>query len=554
MVDFRLLGPLEVLGEDGQPIALGGQKQRALLALLLLHAGRVVSTDTLLDQLWDGRPPRTAATSLQNMISGLRKLLGREHVVTRPPGYLLDVDPLQTDVGRLDRLLAEAKRAGPERRAEVVAQALALWRGEPLADFAYDAFAQPEIARLEELRCALLEARIDADLEQGRHEELVGELEALVGRHPLRERLRGQLMLALYRSGRQVEALTAYREAREALVDELGIEPGPALQRLHAAILRQEAALEPAREGSGGDDHLAEVVRALDAGRLVLVLGAGANAAPEGNGRAPDDATLAARLASCFACPPEHSGELARVAQYVAMTAGVGPLYDELHAALAGDFEPGDVQRALAQIPALLRARGAPQPVIVSTTYDRALERALESAGEAHDVVSYLALGRHRGKFLHLPADGEPRVIDVPNAYADIPLGERPVLLKVHGGVDPDGRLGESFVVSEDDYIGYLTPGDAGGELPVTLAAKLRRSHFLFLGYGVLEWNLRVFLHRVFGEESPAYRSWAVQPRPHVAERHFWRHRGIDLFDAPLDAYLARLAQRVSPEPAEAVA
>ncbi|HSL63660.1 MAG TPA: BTAD domain-containing putative transcriptional regulator, partial [Gaiellaceae bacterium] len=379
------------------------------------------------------------------------------------------------------------------------------------------------------------------------------ELEALVGRYPRRERLRGQLMLALYRSGRQVEALTAYRDARQALVDELGIEPGPALQRLHAAILRQEAGLEPSRNGSEGDDHLAEVVRALDAGRLVLVLGSGANAAPETNGRAPDDARLAARLATCFDCPPEYRGELARVAQYVAMTAGVGPLYDELHAALAGDFEPGEVQRTLARLPATLRARGAPQPVLVSTTYDRALEQAFAAEGEALDVVSYLALGRHRGKFLHLPAGGDPRVIDLPNAYSDLPLGDAPVLLKVHGGVDPEGRLGESFVVSEDDYIGYLTPGDAGGELPVTLAAKLRRSHFLFLGYGVLAWNLRVFLHRVFGEESPAYRSWAVQPQPQVAERDFWRHRGIDLFDAPLDPYLARLVARLAYAPAEAV-
>jgi hypothetical protein len=137
-------------------------------------------------------------------------------------------------------------------------------------------------------------------------------------------------------------------------------------------------------------------------------------------------------------------------------------------------------------------------------------------------------------------------VIDLPNAYAELPLDSRTILLKVHGQVDLDGRGRESFVVSEDDYIGYLSPGDAGGVLPVTLAAKLCRSHFLFLGYGVLEWNLRVFLHRVFGEESPAYRSWAVQPQPRGGERDFWRHRGIDLFDAPLDSYLERLAGRVT--------
>jgi DNA-binding SARP family transcriptional activator len=542
VLDFRLLGPLEVVGNDGVAVPLGGQKQRALLALLLLNANRVVSTDTLLEVLWDGSPPRTAATSLQNMVSALRKALGREHVVTRPPGYALDVDPRQVDVGRLERLIASAKTTKElEARTELVREALALWRGDPLAEFAYDAFAQAEIARLEELRCALLEARIDAELTAGGHEELVGELEALVALHPLRERLRGQLMLALYRSGRQVEALTAYRNAREALVEELGVEPGPALQRLHAAILRQEAGLEPTVGEAADEDHLAEVVRAATAGRLVLVLGSGAN----GDGDAPDDEALAAHLGSFFDCPAEHRGDLARVAQYVAMTAGIGPLYDELHAALASEFEPGPVHAAIARLPRLLRERGAPLPVLVSTTYDRAVERAFAAADEPLDVVSYLALGRDRGKFLHVPADGEPRVIDLPNAYAELPLEKRTVLLKIHGQVDPDGRGRESFVVSEDDYIGFLSPGDAGGVLPVTLAAKLRRSHFLFLGYGLLAWNLRVFLHRVFAEESPAYRSWAVEEHPRGGERDFWRHRGVDLFDAPLDAYLERVASRL---------
>ena len=194
MLDFRLLGPLEVVDGD-TPRALGGQKQRALLALLLLNAGKVVSTDRLIDELWAGEPPRTAATSLQNMISALRRLLGREHVVTRAPGYVLDVDPRQVDVGRLEALVEEAKGAEPERRAALLREALELWRGEPLAEFAYESFAQAEIARLEELRCGLLEARVELDLALGRHEELVGELEALVARHPLRERLRGKLML-----------------------------------------------------------------------------------------------------------------------------------------------------------------------------------------------------------------------------------------------------------------------------------------------------------------------------------------------------------------------
>jgi hypothetical protein len=353
-------------------------------------------------------------------------------------------------------------------------------------------------------------------------------------------------MLALYRSGRQAEALTAYRDARQALVEELGIEPGPALQRLQAAILRQEAGLEPSVGDAADEDHLAEVVRAVCSGRLVTVLGDGVNV----DGAVPDDATLAHHLASRFGCPPEYRGDLARIAQYVAMTAGVGPLYDELHAALAGEFEPGPVHRSLARLPALLRAHDAPQPVIVSTTYDRAVERAFEDEGEPLEVVSYLALGRDRGKFLHVPADGEPRVIDLPNSYADLPLERRPVLLKIHGQVDRDGSGRESFVVTEDDYIGYLGPGDAGGVLPVTLAAKLRRSHFLFLGYGLLAWNLRVFLHRVFGEESPSYRSWAVQPRPRTAERDFWRNRGVDLYDATLETYVERLGDRLERDPA----
>jgi DNA-binding SARP family transcriptional activator len=545
MLDFRLLGPLEVLGDDGRPIPLGGKKQRALLALLLMRARQVVSTDRILDELWGNAPPPTAGTSVTNLISGLRRVMGRPYVVTRAPGYLLDVPPSATDVGRLELLVDEIRHSSPERRAEAVREALALWRGDPLAEFAYEAFAQPEIARLEELRCALLETRIEGDLERGEHEALVGELEGLVAQYPLRERLRGQLMLALYRSGRQAEALTAYRDARHALVEELGIEPGPALQRLHSEILRQEAALGPASEVPGADDQLGEIVRALDAGRLVLVLGAGANAAPDTEGRPPDDAALAGRLASCFGCPPEYRTDLARVAQYVAMTSGVGPLYDELHAALASDFEPGEVQRGLARLPALLRARDAPMPVVVSTTYDRALERAFADEGEELDVVSYLAVGRDRGKFVHVAASGETRVIDLPNSYADLPLGARPILVKVHGGVALDERLPESFVVSEDDYIETLSPGDAGGALPVTLAAKLRHSHFVFLGYGVLAWNLRVFLHRVFGEESPAYRSWAVQPRPRTAERSFWRHRGIDLHDAPLEAYVSGLVTRL---------
>jgi DNA-binding SARP family transcriptional activator len=256
-VQFRVLGPLEVL-DDGRPLALGGAKQKALLAVLLLNANEVVSSDRLIDELWGAEPPRTAAKSLQTMVSQLRKLLEPERasgeagrvLVTRPPGYALEIDPEQLDLVRFRALAAEGRAAlaegDPGRAADAFREALGLWRGDPLADFAYEPFAQAEIDRLEELRLAALEDRIQADLELGRHAEVVVELERLVERHPLRERLRGQQMLALYRSGRQAEALEAYRDARRALTEELGIEPSRELRELERAILDQEPALDHA--------------------------------------------------------------------------------------------------------------------------------------------------------------------------------------------------------------------------------------------------------------------------------------------------------------------
>src|SRR5215207_9162337 len=243
MLDLRVLGPLEAHGDTG-PIPLGGQKQRALLSLLILNAGRVVATDRLLDELWGEDPPKTAATSLQNMVSNLRKALGVERLETRPPGYRLVVDEAETDLGRFERLVAQAREVSDEPRSRTLSAALALWRGAPLADFAYETFAQGEIRRLEERRLSIVEERIDAGLGCGREHELVGELEPLVAQQPFRERLRGQYMLALYRAGRQAEALQSYHDVRRGLVDELGIEPGRSLQDLFARILRHDQSLE----------------------------------------------------------------------------------------------------------------------------------------------------------------------------------------------------------------------------------------------------------------------------------------------------------------------
>jgi DNA-binding SARP family transcriptional activator len=553
MLKFRILGPLEVSGGQG-PLTLGGSKQRALLALLLLSAGRVVPTDTLVDQLWGERPPRTAVTSLQNFLSQLRKLLGSDIVVTQSPGYLLRVERSQIDAFRFEQMLNEAKVLDAAERSRKLVEALALWRGQPLADFTFEAFAQAEIRRLEGLHASALEDRIDADLEAGRHNELIGELQSLIETHPLRERLRAQLMLALYRSGRQAESLQLYHETRRALVEELGVEPGRALQELFARLLRQDPALELGATPESGfaDDHLEAVVKAFAAGRLVIMLGPGVNATPRGteNGSAtPKRDNLTARLAEAFGCPEEHAAELTKVAQYAAITRGVGPLYDELHALLDCEHVPGAVHRFLAELPAVSRERGVAHPIIVSTNFDRAVERAFAEADEPLDVVTYMSIGRDRGRFVHRSAEGVVRVISAPNAYADLPVDARSVLLKIHGEVDLEpARDAESFVVSEDDYIAYLAETGISGVLPVTLAARLRRSHFLFLGYRLVDWSFRVFLHRLWPDEQPAYRSWAVEIGAGALEQDFWRRRAIELVDLSLDDEVDRLRMRVQAE------
>jgi DNA-binding SARP family transcriptional activator len=247
-IEIRLLGPLEV-EVSGVPIELRRKKQRALLALLALRPGEPVSTDRLIEDLWGQEAPKAAVGSLQNLVSQLRKALGADTLLTRAPGYVLDVPPELVDLHRFQRLVEEAMESGAaDARAVKLRQALELWRGPALADLAYEPFAQAEIARLEEMRLGAREELMDAELELGRH-GLVGDLEALVAEHPLRERLRAQLMTALYRSGRQADALEAYRQARETLVEELGIDPSSELQQLEQAILRHDPGLDLSAPG-----------------------------------------------------------------------------------------------------------------------------------------------------------------------------------------------------------------------------------------------------------------------------------------------------------------
>ena len=253
-MEFRILGSLEV-EHEGDLLKLGSAKQRAVLALLLLHANDVVPRERLIDELWGGEPPETARTALQVYVSQLRKALGRDVIVTKAPGYLIRVGPEELDLDRFDSLVDEARGEDAAGAAKLLRDALQLWRGPALEDL--DPIARSERTRLEEQRLSALEQRIEAELTLGRHSELVPELEGLVRSHPLRDRLRGQLMLALYRSGRQADALEVYRSARRQLDEELGLEPGEELKRLERAILEQDPSLA-AKRGSAdarGDAH-----------------------------------------------------------------------------------------------------------------------------------------------------------------------------------------------------------------------------------------------------------------------------------------------------------
>jgi DNA-binding SARP family transcriptional activator len=292
-VEFRILGPLEVDGAAG-PIDLSGGKQRALLAILLLHANEVVGATRLIEALWSEGAPADAAKALQIHVSRLRRALApADAVQTRPGGYLLAADAENFDLPRFEQLVAlgRSRLAASDAAAarDALVEALALWRGPALAEFTAEPFARAETARLDELHAGALEARIEADVALGTDVALAPELEALVARYPLRERLREQLMLALYRAGRQAEALQAYRDARMTLVEELGIEPGRKLQELEQAILRQDPSLDrsapgarPGRRAAGAfvgrDREVEELSAALDdaaagRGRLFLVSG-----------------------------------------------------------------------------------------------------------------------------------------------------------------------------------------------------------------------------------------------------------------------------------------
>ena len=358
--EFRVLGPLEALAE-GTPVKLGGSRPRAVLAVLLLHSGQVVSTSRLIDEVWAEAPPETAANVVQGYVSQLRKELGRDTIETREPGYLLRVDHDSLDLHRFERLASDGtellERGRAEDAAVLLGESLALWRGPALADVADGGILRQAAARLDELRLVALERRIEADLVCGRHAELVGELEELAAEYPLRERPRALQMLALYRCGRQADALAAYRTARGTLVDELGIEPGSELQELERAILQHDPSLdlEPARERKPALAARTVLVAALELEAAASLL---ALAEPLASVGGPRELVLAATVA--------NTGELATASAHLrALREGLVTRGVEARAAAFTSVMPGaDLSRLAAEQEAELLLVDAPDRLL----------------------------------------------------------------------------------------------------------------------------------------------------------------------------------------------
>lgn len=301
------------------------------------------------------------------------------------------------------------------------------------------------------------------------------------------------------------------------------------------------------------DAHYRQVARAFLDGRVVPLLGAGVNLCgrPTGVGwqrgrYLPSGAELAAHLADYFDYPPDELEDLLRVSEYVSVVTGGGPLYDELHKLFDADYPPNELHSLLAGMPALLRKAGSRHyPLIVTTNYDDALERAFQEAGEAFDLVVYIAEGDASGKFLHCAPGSKSQLIERPNKYVAIAPSQRPAILKIHGAIDRKLPENDSFVITEDHYIDYLTRTDLTNLVPVPLVVKLRRSHFLFLGYSMRDWNLRVILHRIWGQQTLSYKSWAIQVDPDRIEQEFWHKRGVDILNVRLEDYVAELSDQL---------
>lgn len=307
------------------------------------------------------------------------------------------------------------------------------------------------------------------------------------------------------------------------------------------------------------EDHFRKVAKAILRGDVVPVLGAGANRCDRAPGEAwrpgdanlPDGGELAAVLADEFDCMTVDRHDLVRVSQAAVLSMGDGPVFKLLHRMFAGDHEPTSLHRLLARIPKLMLEREIPvrPQIIVTTNYDNLVERAFEDAGEPFDLLYYLAQGdehhRDRGKFVHIGPDGERHPVRKPKKYMEVRPDARPVVLKVHGAARPD-QTEDSWVITEDNYIDYLTNANLSELVPVKVLERLLGSHFLFLGYALKDWNLRVMLHRVWTQRDNSWESWAVQLDPDPLDKAFWNRRQVAIQAAPLHDYVVDLEECLS--------
>lgn len=310
------------------------------------------------------------------------------------------------------------------------------------------------------------------------------------------------------------------------------------------------------------ESHLGTVVAQLKQGKVIPFLGAGANlcSRPEDvvwtadqHNHLPSGSELARYLAELHDFRLPDRDNLVRVAEYIALTAGEGPLYETLRELFDADYPPTALHEMLARMPRLLRDKGwVPLQLIVTTNYDDVLERAFLAEGEEVDVVSYMALGAERGHFIHHPPNGTPKLIEAgrANEYLELALDDRdrlmrPAILKIHGEVNRTESDRDSYVITEDDYIDYLIRSDISGLIPIALQAKLRRSNFLFLGYSLRDWNLRAILHRIWADQRARFNSWAIQNNPDALDRKAWEERGVDIMALPLDQYVVALTARL---------
>jgi SIR2-like domain len=307
------------------------------------------------------------------------------------------------------------------------------------------------------------------------------------------------------------------------------------------------------------ENHYWLVAGLIADGEVIPFLGAGANLCdrpadtPWELGRyLPNGAELAHALAERSRYPLPDDADLLRVSQYVDAVLGEKQLYRYLRAVLDADYPPTSLHRLLAGLPPLLRERGSPQQLILTTNYDDALETAFADRGEEYDLVWYEAKkGSHLGKFIHRPPGGEATSIDRPNEYADLSLADRTVIMKLHGAFDRGDAKLDSYVITEDHYIDYLSTGDIAVQIPITLRERMADSHFLFLGYSMRDWNLRVILNRIWGSQQLDLKSWAVQREPgspglSKIEQVLWQDRGdVDLVYASLKEYVAGLAAQL---------